>query len=164
MNERLYLFDTTQRDGQQTQGLQFSTAEKVQIAAALDALGVDYIEGGWLGANPTDSDFFAQALRTRFTMTAFGMTKRAGPPRLRPHQTGGAPVTPGTPAPGLTRGLRQPREAPDQVRGGHPDQVRGGVASSMRNVKSTLTRPRNPLKLRARPDVPQWADRKGYPA
>ncbi len=61
MKERLYLFDTTLRDGQQTQGVQFSTAEKRQIAAALDALGIDYIEGGWPGANPTDSDFFASA-------------------------------------------------------------------------------------------------------
>jgi 2-isopropylmalate synthase len=76
--DRLYLFDTTLRDGQQTQGVQFSTAEKVQIAAALDGLGVDYIEGGWPGANPTDSDFFAEVPRTRATMTAFGMTKRVG--------------------------------------------------------------------------------------
>jgi len=56
--ERLYLFDTTLRDGQQTQGVQFSATEKVQIARALDRLGVDYIEGGWPGANPTDSEFF----------------------------------------------------------------------------------------------------------
>ena len=76
--ERLYLFDTTLRDGQQTQGVQFSTAEKHKIAEALDALGVDYIEGGWPGANPTDSDFFDSAPKTRATMTAFGMTKRAG--------------------------------------------------------------------------------------
>jgi 2-isopropylmalate synthase len=76
--ERLYLFDTTLRDGQQTQGVQFSTAEKRQIALALDALGVDYIEGGWPGANPTDSEFFADAPKTRATMTAFGMTKRVG--------------------------------------------------------------------------------------
>ena len=55
MKERLYLYDTTLRDGQQTQGVQFSIAEKLRIAAALDALGVDYIEGGWPGANPTDS-------------------------------------------------------------------------------------------------------------
>jgi 2-isopropylmalate synthase len=75
---RLSLFDTTLRDGQQTQGVQFSAAEKAQIAAALDALGVDYIEGGWPGANPTDSDFFAAAPQTRARMTAFGMTKRVG--------------------------------------------------------------------------------------
>ena len=76
--ERLYLFDTTLRDGQQTQGVQFSALEKVQIAQALDALGIDYIEGGWPGANPTDSEFFATAPKTRATMTAFGMTKRVG--------------------------------------------------------------------------------------
>jgi 2-isopropylmalate synthase len=76
--ERLYLFDTTLRDGQQTQGVQFSTAEKVQIARALDALGVDHIEGGWPGANPTDNEFFAARPATRATFTAFGMTKRAG--------------------------------------------------------------------------------------
>jgi len=78
IRERLFLFDTTLRDGQQTQGVQFSTAEKRQVAAALDALGVDYIEGGWPGANPTDSEFFAEAPRTRATMTAFGMTRRVG--------------------------------------------------------------------------------------
>ncbi|WP_294620368.1 citramalate synthase [uncultured Roseovarius sp.] len=76
--ERLYLYDTTLRDGQQTQGVQFSTAEKQQIAKTLDALGVDYIEGGWPGANPTDSAFFEAAPETRAKMTAFGMTKRAG--------------------------------------------------------------------------------------
>src|SRR6056297_3442647 len=76
--ERLYLYDTTLRDGQQTQGVQFSTPEKLRIAAALDALGVDYIEGGWPGANPTDSAFFDARPQTRATFTAFGMTKRAG--------------------------------------------------------------------------------------
>jgi 2-isopropylmalate synthase len=78
MRERLYLFDTTLRDGQQTQGVQFSTKEKLQIAQALDALGVDYIEGGWPGANPTDSEFFAAPPATRATLTAFGMTRRVG--------------------------------------------------------------------------------------
>ncbi|MBA4489360.1 citramalate synthase [uncultured Paracoccus sp.] len=78
MTDRLYLYDTTLRDGQQTQGVQFSAAEKVEIARMLDALGVDYIEGGWPGANPTDSDFFASAPKTRARLAAFGMTKRAG--------------------------------------------------------------------------------------
>ena len=76
--ERLYLYDTTLRDGQQTQGVQFSTPEKVQITQALDSLGIDYIEGGWPGANPTDSAFFDEAPRTRAQLTAFGMTKRSG--------------------------------------------------------------------------------------
>ncbi|MEM6634812.1 MAG: citramalate synthase [Pseudomonadota bacterium] len=78
ISERLYLFDTTLRDGQQTQGVHFSVAEKLRIAEALDALGIDYIEGGWPGANPTDTAFFAAAGKTRARMTAFGMTKRAG--------------------------------------------------------------------------------------
>ena len=75
---RLTLYDTTLRDGQQTQGVQFSTQEKTQIAEMLDTLGLDYIEGGWPGANPTDSAFFDAAPQTRARMTAFGMTKRAG--------------------------------------------------------------------------------------
>jgi 2-isopropylmalate synthase len=77
--ERLFIFDTTLRDGAQTQGVDFSVEDKRQIALALDRLGVDYIEGGWPGANPTDTAFFSEkpALKhARFT--AFGMTKRAG--------------------------------------------------------------------------------------
>lgn len=77
--ERLYLFDTTLRDGQQTQGVDFTAEDKVRISHALDDLGIDYVEGGWPGANPTDSDFFAAAPKLkRATFTAFGMTKRAG--------------------------------------------------------------------------------------
>ncbi|WP_339950170.1 citramalate synthase [uncultured Albimonas sp.] len=77
--ERLYLFDTTLRDGQQTSGVAFSVEDKIRISKALDALGLDYVEGGWPGANPTDSDFFARAPGlSRATFTAFGMTKRVG--------------------------------------------------------------------------------------
>ncbi len=75
---RLSLFDTTLRDGRQTQGVQFSVDEKHAIAAMIDGLGIDYIEGGWPGANPTDDAFFADAPKTRATFTAFGMTKRTG--------------------------------------------------------------------------------------
>ena len=75
---RLTLYDTTLRDGQQTQGVQFSTPEKHRIVEALDALGIDYIEGGWPGANPTDRAFFEEVGQPRATVTAFGMTKRAG--------------------------------------------------------------------------------------
>jgi 2-isopropylmalate synthase len=76
--ERLYIYDTTLRDGQQTQGVQFSTDEKQTLARALDDLGIDYIEGGWPGANPTDSAFFETRPDTNAQFTAFGMTKRAG--------------------------------------------------------------------------------------
>ena len=77
--ERLYLFDTTLRDGQQTQGVAFSVDEKYRIARMLDELGIDYVEGGWPGANPTDDEFFASppSLK-RSTFTAFGMTRRSG--------------------------------------------------------------------------------------
>ncbi len=76
--ERLYLFDTTLRDGAQTTGVDFSLADKIKIAAMLDRLGVDFIEGGYPGANPVDTKFFAHPPKTRATFTAFGMTKRAG--------------------------------------------------------------------------------------
>lgn len=77
--ERLYLFDTTLRDGAQTTGVDFSVADKARIAAVLDEIGVDYIEGGYPGANQTDTEFFASAPTfNSATFTAFGMTKRAG--------------------------------------------------------------------------------------
>jgi 2-isopropylmalate synthase len=77
--ERIYLFDTTLRDGAQTSGVNFSVEDKKLIAEALDRLGVDYVEGGWPGANPTDSAFFEQAPKLKTArFTAFGMTKRPG--------------------------------------------------------------------------------------
>ena len=77
--ERLYIFDTTLRDGAQTQGVHFSIDEKTKIARALDNLGVDYIEGGWPGANPSDTEFFQKDLALKnSTFTAFGMTKKTG--------------------------------------------------------------------------------------
>ena len=76
--ERLYLFDTTLRDGAQTPGIDFSLEDKVNIAAMLDRFGVDYVEGGYPGANPTDTAFFSRKRTRRATFTAFGMTKRAG--------------------------------------------------------------------------------------
>ena len=77
--ERLFLFDTTLRDGAQTQGVDFSVEDKRQIAAALDTLGIDYIEGGFPGANPTDTAFFSERVPLKHAkLTAFGMTKRAG--------------------------------------------------------------------------------------
>ncbi len=77
--ERLFIFDTTLRDGAQTQGVDFSVEDKRQIALALDTLGVDYIEGGWPGANPTDTAFFSERTPLkRAHIVAFGMTKRAG--------------------------------------------------------------------------------------
>ncbi|QPC44403.1 citramalate synthase [Kaustia mangrovi] len=76
--ERLYLFDTTLRDGAQTPGIDFSLEDKRHVAAMLDGLGIDYVEGGYPGANPTDTAFFADAPALDARFTAFGMTKRAG--------------------------------------------------------------------------------------
>ncbi|MBM3529270.1 MAG: citramalate synthase [Alphaproteobacteria bacterium] len=78
MRERLYLFDTTLRDGAQTNGVDFTLADKQAIARMLDGLGIDYIEGGYPGANPTDTQFFAEPPQTKAAFTAFGMTRRAG--------------------------------------------------------------------------------------
>jgi 2-isopropylmalate synthase len=84
--ERLYLFDTTLRDGAQTTGVDFSVEDKRRVAQLLDDLGVDYVEGGYPGANPTDTAFFAAnpfkgagpGAHTPPRFVAFGMTKRAG--------------------------------------------------------------------------------------
>lgn len=77
--DRVYLFDTTLRDGQQTRGVDFTVADKAAIARALDQLGIDYIEGGWPGANPTDDRFFAEPPKMESArIVAFGMTRRPG--------------------------------------------------------------------------------------
>jgi 2-isopropylmalate synthase len=76
--ERLYLFDTTLRDGALTTGVDFSLEDKRQIAGLLDSLGVDYVEGGYPGANPTDTKFFQRKPTKRARFCAFGMTKRPG--------------------------------------------------------------------------------------
>jgi 2-isopropylmalate synthase len=78
MRERLYLFDTTLRDGAQTNGVDFTLHDKLAIAAMLDELGVDYVEGGYPGANPIDTELFGEERGLRTTFTAFGMTRRPG--------------------------------------------------------------------------------------
>ncbi len=95
---RVYIYDTTLRDGAQTQGVNFSAADKAAIALELDKLGIDYVEGGWPGANPTDDAFFSDrpALK-RSRLAAFGMTRRSGrsaqnDPGLRAILDGGADV------------------------------------------------------------------------
>jgi 2-isopropylmalate synthase len=76
--ERLYLFDTTLRDGAQTNGVDFTLADKLTIAQMLDELGIDYVEAGYPGANPTDTNLFAERRPLRACLTAFGMTRRPG--------------------------------------------------------------------------------------
>ncbi len=78
-SNRIYVYDSTLRDGAQTEGVDFSAADKRAIAVEMDKLGIDYIEGGWPGANPTDDAFFrAPPKFTHAKLTAFGMTRRPG--------------------------------------------------------------------------------------
>ena len=76
--QRLFLFDTTLRDGQQTPGVAFSLDDKLAVIDMLNKLGLDYIEGGYPGGNPTDTALFAEDRKSKAVFTAFGMTKRAG--------------------------------------------------------------------------------------
>ena len=77
--EKIYIFDTTLRDGAQTEGVNFSIDEKNKIAKSLSELGVDYLEGGWPGANTLDTTFFNKPPSLGNTvLTAFGMTKKSG--------------------------------------------------------------------------------------
>ena len=76
--ERLYLFDTTLRDGAQTNGVDFTLNDKLAIVRMLDDLGIDYVEGGYPGANLTDTQLFAEDRGLKATFTAFGMARRPG--------------------------------------------------------------------------------------
>ena len=78
--DRIFLYDTTLRDGTQAEDISFQVEDKVRIAKRLDDLGIDYIEGGWPGSNPKDITFF-QAIQhetlTHSKIAAFGSTRRA---------------------------------------------------------------------------------------
>jgi len=77
--EKVYIFDTTLRDGAQTEGVDFTVSDKIKIAENLNDIGVDYIEGGWPGANPTDTEYFNTPQKLdKSIFTAFGMTKKLG--------------------------------------------------------------------------------------
>ena len=76
--EKIYIFDTTLRDGAQTEGVDFSLDDKTKIAVSLSEIGVDFIEGGWPGANQTDTNFFENPPKIFSNLVAFGMTKRSG--------------------------------------------------------------------------------------
>ncbi len=78
IKERIYLYDTTLRDGAQTTGVDFSLHDKLLVAKMLDALGIDYIEGGYPGANPVDTALFNAPPTLKAKFSAFGMTRKAG--------------------------------------------------------------------------------------
>ncbi|MFW6118070.1 MAG: citramalate synthase [Chloroflexota bacterium] len=77
----MQLYDTTLRDGAQQEGISLSVEDKLKICQKLDELGIDFIEGGWPGSNPKDTEFFVKAQNLRLahsTLVAFGSTRRAG--------------------------------------------------------------------------------------
>ena len=74
-NKNIYIYDSTLRDGAQTKGVDFSLSDKIAIAKILDKFGLDYIEGGWPGANNTDTEFFKKSPRLKKSkLVSFGMT------------------------------------------------------------------------------------------
>ena len=79
MNDRVYIYDTTLRDGTQREGISLSLSDKLRIASWLDDIGIHYIEGGWPGSNPKDAEFFKAVRDMTFKqakITAFGSTRR----------------------------------------------------------------------------------------
>ncbi len=78
-DNHIWLFDTTLRDGGQTRGVDFSVSDKIAISQALDEFGIDYVEAGWPGSNPTDDQFFEKPpILRKSSLVAFGMTRRGG--------------------------------------------------------------------------------------
>ena len=76
----ILIYDTTLRDGSQAEGVSFTVAAKMRVAAKLDQFGVDYIEGGWPGSNPRDMAFFEKSKEMELSharIAAFGSTRRA---------------------------------------------------------------------------------------
>ncbi|TKV61439.1 citramalate synthase [Nakamurella flava] len=103
LGDAFHVFDTTLRDGAQREGISYSVADKLAVATLLDELGVGFIEGGWPGAMPKDTEFFARALRggeldlRSAQLVAFGATRKAGvrvqdDPQVRALLDSGAPV------------------------------------------------------------------------
>lgn len=79
-SQKLEIYDTTLRDGNQAEGVAFSVNDKLKIIKLLDNLGIDFIEGGWPGANPKDIELFNQAKTLKLKnaiLTAFGCTRKA---------------------------------------------------------------------------------------
>jgi 2-isopropylmalate synthase len=100
MKSKVYLYDTTLRDGAQAEDVNFSVEDKIRIALKLDQFGVHYIEGGWPGSNPRDVEFFREMRRVplkRAKLAAFGATRRAklkvsDDPSMKALSASGAPV------------------------------------------------------------------------
>lgn len=81
MTQKVYIYDTTLRDGTQGESLNLSVSDKLRIAEKLDSFGIHFIEGGWPGSNPKDIEFFQSAKARKFKnarIAAFGSTRRKG--------------------------------------------------------------------------------------
>ena len=162
--ERLYLFDTTLRDGAQTNGVDFTLADKLTIARMLDELGIDYVEGGYPGANPIDTDF-SEKRPLRAKLTAFGMTRRPG---VGVERSGSRGVARRQGRCHLLRrqvlGLSRARRAGDDGRGEHRLDPRFGArrqgqwprSLARLNISSTAIRP----SLLSRSPAPRRPTRK----
>ena len=155
--ERLYLFDTTLRDGAQTNGVDFTLADKLAIARLLDDLGVDYIEAGYPGANPTDTSFFAEPrpmraknhrLRHDAAARPFGI-ERSGPGRA-PRCARPTPFV-SSPNPGTitcaSRWRRPKRKiSPRSATACAPPRPRAAKCCSTASISSTAIRPSRPTR------------------
>ena len=85
-SKKVFLYDTTLRDGAQAEDIAFSLEDKLRITRRLDEIGIHYIEGGWPGANPKDAAYFREAARLPLKsarLAAFGATRRAGKPAAK---------------------------------------------------------------------------------
>ena len=150
--ERLYLFDTTLRDGAQTNGVDFTLADKLAIARMLDELGVDYVEAGYPGANPTDTQLLRRAaagarenhrLRHDAAAGPLGL-ERSGPRRAarraRPTRSASSP-SPGT-ITSASRWRRPKRKtSPRSATACAPPRPRAAKCCSTASISSTATRP-----------------------
>ncbi len=171
--ERLSLYDTTLRDGAQTHGVDFSLEDKALIAQQLDVLGLDYIEAGYPGANPTDTKLFAEARPLGHAkLTAFGMTKRPGrshlersrasrrcsPPRSTPSAS--------SPRPGTSMSMSRSASASRKISTASRSRSRrwsraGARRCSIASISSTATRP-IPIMRFAAPRPPTRPARAGW--
>ncbi len=162
--ERLYLFDTTLRDGAQTNGVDFTLHDKLAIAAMLDDLGIDYVEGGYPGANPTDHELFARESRTQGHLHRVRHDAAAGPLDVERSRPRGSARRQGR-CDLLRRqilGLPRARGAGDHDRrrisprsatACAPPKPRAAKSCSTASTSSTATRPIPPTRSPARSDA-----------
>ncbi len=172
MRERLYLFDTTLRDGAQTNGVDFTLTDKIAIIRMLDELGIDYVEGGYPGANPTDTQLFSEPRMLHTHIHRLRHDAAARPLDLERSGAGRAARSQGR-GDLLRRqvlGLSRARRARDHARGKPrldprqrhaPPRPRAARCCSTASISSTATRPIRPMRWPA-PRRPMRRARAGW--